>query len=278
MSSRALQAGFTLIELVVSIAISSVIVVFVGMFTLAPLEAFEAQSRRNVLVGDVSAAWPRMEQDLRTALPNSVRVSPNGNFVALEMLPVVGVTRYRLGAVVNSNSIDAAGTSARLISGQAANMPVPGVAFRLARNPDANVYAVGGSLTAPVDLTWNTNPLNGTGAIGVSIPPAFTSLDSPRRRLYLVGEPVTYLCNRAQGTLRRYTGYTLAANQGARDDPPGLAGATSNELIARGLTACDFAHSGFSGTQAQTVSVRLTAALGPEFVSVLRQSRSEFLP
>ena len=93
MSRRRTQSGFTLVEIVVAIAITGIVVVFAAMFLAAPLGAYEHQSRRNAMVGDVGAAWPRLQQDLRDALPNSVRVRVNGNYVVMELMPVAGVTR-----------------------------------------------------------------------------------------------------------------------------------------------------------------------------------------
>ena len=41
--------------------------------------AYEAHSRRAVLVADTAGAWPRMESDLNAALPNSLRARRNGS-------------------------------------------------------------------------------------------------------------------------------------------------------------------------------------------------------
>ena len=65
------------------------------MFMAAPVDAYETHMRRNALVADAATAWPRMDTDLRAALPNSVRARRNGNFVVLEMLRVVDVARYK---------------------------------------------------------------------------------------------------------------------------------------------------------------------------------------
>ena len=46
--------GFTLIELVISIAIASIVVVFATMFIGAPIGAYETHSRRAALVADTS--------------------------------------------------------------------------------------------------------------------------------------------------------------------------------------------------------------------------------
>ena len=151
----------------------------------------------------------------------------------------------------------------------------------LSVNPTGNLYALSGSITnAPRSLNWNTTDVvNGKGSLTVGpIAPNFTAGHSSRRRIYLVGAPVTYLCDLTQGTLRRYGRYTVAANPASRDAPNEFGTAQDNELIARGLTACAFDVYGGGPTVPQTVSVRLTAARANETVAVLHQSRPEYLP
>ena len=279
MRLRPRQAAFTLVELVVAIAVGGIVTAFAAMFLLAPLGAFDAQSRRQDMVGDLSAAWPRLQRDLQDALPNSVRTRSNGNYVVLELLPVIGVTRYTAAANINSLIIDAAGSPAGVIKGQPADQPVPLDAY-LSVNPDANVYTLSGSITnTRRALTWTTNVANGAGTLTVTgAAPNFSAGDSPRRRLYLVDAPVTYLCDLrpGQGTIRRYSGYTIAANHASRDAPNEFATATRNELIARGITACTF---GVHGAAApHTVSARFTTTRNGESVTLLHQSRAEYLP
>jgi MSHA biogenesis protein MshO len=265
MSARR-QSGFTLFELVVAISIGSIIVLFAAMFMSAPIDAYDAQSRRQTLVGDVNAAWPRMQRDLAEALPNSVRRRPNGNYVALEFMPVLGVSRYT-------------GT-AGIIKGQPADRIGAPLSAYLSVNPTGNLYALNVSITnAPRSLTWTTTDVvNGKGTLTVApTAPNFTAGHSSRRRIYLVDSPVTYLCDLTQGTLRRYSRYTVASNHALRDAPNEFGSALGNELIARGLTACSFDVFG-GGAAPQTVSVRLTAARANETVALLHQSRPEYLP
>lgn len=275
------QSGFTLVELVVAIAISSIVVVFVGMFIAAPLGAFETQSRRNVLVGDITAAWPRMQDDLREALPNSVRTRVNGNYVVVEMLKVVGMTRYT--AAPAGGAFNAAGTVNGVFLGQPAAQLTP-LRLYLSVNPGANganVYALGNRMVL-TDLTWNTRtttPNAGSSSVTFTTAPAF-AFDSPRSRAYLVSGPVTYLCDltAAQRTLRRYEGYALAANHASRDAPNEFT-TGANTLIARGITGCGFQASPQNQTiKAQTVAVRLTTTRNNETLTLLHEARPEYVP
>lgn len=275
--------GFTLVELVVAVTISAIVMVFVSMFIAAPLGAYEAQSRRAALVAGPSDAWPRLEADLRTALPNSIRWRRNGAFVALEMLPVVDVARYMTPA---GGSFTVAGTTNGAFRG--ITLPfdsiVAGQPYYLSVNntDPVSAYSLTGSMSAAgARIQIAAAALPGEASVTVTPAPVFAA-NSPRHRVYLVSGPVTYLCDEtpAQGTLRRYAGYTLAAAHTSRDSPAELnAAGASSTLVARGLTACNFAVSAASATTSQTVATRLTStATNGDSVTLLHTSRAEFIP
>jgi MSHA biogenesis protein MshO len=277
------QSGFTLVELVVAITIGAIVMVFVSMFMAAPLEAYQAQSRRAALVAAPADAWPRMEADLRTALPNSVRWRRNGAFVALELLPVVDVARYMTPA---GGSFTVAGTTNGAFRGIALPFDsiVAGQPYYLSVNnvDTASAYSLTGSMSAAgARIQIAAAALPGEASVTVTPAPVFAG-DSPRRRVYLVSGPVTYLCDETpgQGTLRRYTGYTLAAAHTSRDSPAELnAAGAASMLVARGLTTCDFAVSPDSATTSQTVAARLTStATNGDRVTLLHSSRAEYVP
>jgi MSHA biogenesis protein MshO len=266
--------GFTLIELVVAITLSAIVLVFVWMFMAAPLEAYDAQSRRAALVAAPSDAWPRLDEDLRAALPNSVRTRRTGAFVALEMLNVVDVARYQQPL---SSPLVLWGTAAGVF-----RKPMPPAAYLSINNlgtAGADAYALSGSMTAS-GATINMLPV-GPGEASVTVTPAPAwAAESPRHRIYLVSGPVTYLCDEGQGTLLRYSGYTIAASQTSWGTPADFSTAgVAGELIARGLTACNFAASAPGGPSAQTVAVRLTStAANGDSVTLLHSSRAEYVP
>jgi MSHA biogenesis protein MshO len=273
--------GFTLIELIVAITISAIVVIFASMFISAPLGAYETHSRRAALVADTSGAWPRMEGDLRLALPNSLRARRNGNFVVIEMLRVVDVARYTTPTTVNPVTT----------SGVFRGIPLP---FD-SNNPPVNYYLSVGNLgTAGADayalantmtpagtrIQIAANVITGESSVTVTPAAAFTGV-SLRQRLYLVSGPVTYLCDEGLGTLRRYANYTIAPNQIARDSPAELAAAVaagggSNELVTQGLTSCHFEPMG--GNLSQTASLRLTTTRKGDSVTLLHTARAEYVP
>jgi MSHA biogenesis protein MshO len=264
--------GFTLIELIVAITISSIVVIFAAMFISAPLGAYETHARRAVLVSDASGAWPRMETDLRAALPNSLRTRRNGNFVAIEMLGVIDVARYKTPTA-------APFTTAGLFRG----MPYDTTGLYLSVNnlgtPGADAYALSGSMTpAGTRIQIVAGALPGESSVTVTPAAAFTA-NSPMDRVYLVLGPVTYLCDEGQGTIRKYASYTIAANQAARDTPAEFAAAgATNELVAQGLTSCNFAVSAPGGLSSQTAAIRLTTTRNGDSVTLLHTSRALSAP
>jgi MSHA biogenesis protein MshO len=269
--------GFTLLELVVALTIASIVGVFATMFMRAPIDAYEAHSRRAQLVNDTAAAWPRIETDLQSALPNSVRARRNGNIVVLEMLAVVDVARYKTPA--SAASITTAGTFRGI------PMPLPFVTTRhyLFVNsnvtPGADPFSLAGAMT-PAG-TQITIAAGGPGeqVVTLNITPSFPT-DSPRHRIYLLSGPVTYLCDEALGTLRRYSNYSMAANQAARDTAAELNGAGATAvLVAQGLTTCNFdATPPGSTTQSQTAAVRLTTTRSGDSITLLHSARSGYVP
>ena len=90
-------AGLTLIELVITIAVGSVVVAFMALFIVGPMDAYGAQTRRADLVDEADGALRLMARDLRSALPNSVRVAVSGSVTALELLATVDGARYQDG-------------------------------------------------------------------------------------------------------------------------------------------------------------------------------------
>ncbi|MBC8024936.1 MAG: prepilin-type N-terminal cleavage/methylation domain-containing protein [Steroidobacteraceae bacterium] len=251
--------GFTLIELVISIAIASIVVVFATMFISAPIGAYEAHSRRAALVDDTSGAWPRMERDLHAALPNSLRTRRNGSFVVIEMLRVVAVVRY----------IDPPSAYFKVAGGVAT---IPGY---LSEMPGADVYAPGGSLASAAGFSIAAEGASGEYRITLVAAPSFPA--SPRQRLYFVEGPVTYLCDESRGTLRRYANYAVAQFQTARDTPAEMGSA--GELVTQGLTSCNFVVADpVAGNPFQTAAVHLTTTRNGDSITLLHTARAEYAP
>ncbi|MEO8017953.1 MAG: prepilin-type N-terminal cleavage/methylation domain-containing protein [Pseudomonadota bacterium] len=266
--------GFTLIELVVAITISAIVVVFAAMFIGAPLGAYETHSRRAALIADTSGAWPRMETDLRAALPNSLRARRNGAYVAMEMLTVLDVGRYKV--LPSTSTFDTGGVYRGIGVPRYLSVNNLGTAA-------ANAYAFSGSMTSAA-TTLGVVPDLATGENHVSAnpAPAFTT-DSLKQRIYFVEGPVTYLCDETLGTLRRYANYPVAANQTSYDTPAKFTAVGAvGELVTSGLTSCNFETSPMDSTArstaTQTAAVRLTTMRNGDTVTLLHSVHGEYAP
>jgi MSHA biogenesis protein MshO len=90
------QAGFTLVELVLVIALSAVVAVMVSSVLSRPLEGFAAQSGRAELVDIGAIALNRMQRDIRMAVSGSLRVSPDKQGLELLLLNNAGLYRFNL--------------------------------------------------------------------------------------------------------------------------------------------------------------------------------------
>lgn len=275
MNTRRHTLGFSLLEMVVAIVIGSVILVFVSMFIIAPVDAYAAHNQRAVLVSNASTAWPRMEADIRQALPNSVRWRRNGNIVVLEMLNTVGFARY--AAPPNTASFVVAGTASSVFGPYVAGDTLNRIHLAV-NNAGQEAYTQTLSMTPQLNnVQLAPNGVAGEAQVQLVAPQAGLNTNSPRSRVYLVDVPITYLCHERQGTLTRYAGYPVAASQASRDTPAKLAGATSTEVVARGLTACRFDTTSPPG-RPQNVAVQLTSTRGSESVVMLHTAAVENLP
>ena len=125
--------GFTLVELVMVIALSAVVVVMITTALSSPMERLADQRRRGELVDLASTALNRMARDVRLAVPNSLRLSADGQ--AFELLAIStsppgtepsidGAARYRSNRVGGESlrfSTDAPGTCGSTSSGGSCN-------------------------------------------------------------------------------------------------------------------------------------------------------------
>jgi MSHA biogenesis protein MshO len=98
------EAGATLIELVVVIAISAILAGAVTAFMARSMTGYVDSRMRAALVDSADGALGRTKREVRLSLPNSVRVSPDTR--TLEILHIVDGARYRRGPGVNPLGAD----------------------------------------------------------------------------------------------------------------------------------------------------------------------------
>jgi len=270
------QSGFTLIEAVMVIVITGILAVLASSFA-APLKGYFEALDRAELSDAADTALRRMARELRTALPNSVRVS--GSFI--EFLPTTTGGRYRTNSVGGATSCVAAGDE---LSFSAADTCFE-VIGTLPTPPGAPV--VGEEL-----VVYNTDPTyayagNNVAAIAANSTTSKILFDShtfpvefesPAYRFQIISGPVTFAC--VGNTLWRYSGYARQAAQPTDIADVPLSGAIN---IARLAIGVDCANSSFVYTpgitqRANLVVMNLTLANNTDSVALLHQVHVQNVP
>lgn len=233
--------GFTLVEAVIVIVIIGVIGAIVAVFIRAPIQGYTDTVARAEASDEADLALRRMARDIRLALPNSVRVSPNGD--AIEFLLTTAGGRY-LAVEDDATS----GTPLDFVGTGRTFTVVGGLRGDAAASGFVVVYNLGPGM-APADAYALNEPGRerniariesvdaDRGEITLADNPFARDepMSSPGRRFQVVSGAVTYRCEAEAGggfVLRRYAGYPVAL---AMAEPP--AGGT-NAVLARRVAGC----------------------------------------
>ena len=284
----AYERGFTLVELVVVIAITAIVASLSVSFIRLPIVGYSDVARRAELVSAADSALSRIARDVRSALPNSIRVSPAGN--ALEFLRAAEGARYRAEPDPPPGTVHDAPSDTLEFSVADASFNVLGRFNALAYTPGVPlplgyriaVYSTGAAVWSDAASGANPGVITSGGTtitidldvdedqITLSTGHQF-ALASPRRRMYIVDTPVTYLCAVGPGTITRYDAYAPTAIQPTDPAIPPLSTA-ADALLTNRVTACDFTYQAGTSERAGLVTAALTLQDGAETVRILRQA------
>lgn len=292
MSERRRCGGFTLVELVLVIALSAVVGAMIAGVLSRPLDNFVGQSRRGELVDRGAVALSRMQRDIHRAVPNSLRVSADGQ--ALELLNIHSAGRYRPNRVGSDSLAFASGTAATCTAlGQRCD------AFQLLEpslDPSGarwlvlyNIGAESGGVALAGSNLWayaNPGVITPSGAAFAALagaPPGESLIQasgtgdfhfgyaSPQRRLYLADKVVGYRC--VGGELRRYE---YASLQSTLPDP--IPSTASSAVLAADVAGCTFAYRRGTGTRAGLATLRLRLSVDGESVELIQQVHVDNAP
>lgn len=262
------SGGFTLVEMVMVIVITGIIGGMVAVFLRTPIQQYMDVGRRAEITDIADTALRRIGRDLRTALPNSVRVAGacGGATCYLEFLPTTGGGRYRAGAGGTDDVLDftAADSSFEVLG----TMPPAGtsvVVYNMTSNPadlETNAY-VGGNRTSYTGVA---------GSI-LSFAPKLFPWDSPNHRFYLITTPVTFACDPVAGTLTRWRGYAIQAAQ-----PVALPGGGGSDILANNVSDCSFRYDPLVSPRNGLVSMNLAITKDGETVTLYSATHVSNMP
>ena len=252
--------GFTLVEMIVAMAITAIIAAGVSLFLRVPVQEYQDAQRRSDITDVADTAFARMKSDLQTALPNSVRVKSVvvglNTVYYLEFLQMRTSGRYRQLAPLPQTASSAntcPDTNANLLSDE--NVLTFGVAetcftslgtldkfASIAPNSDSVVvYNLGpGNANADAYSTLGTNNrslitavaagVGGENVIQIQAHTFSPILSESSGRFQVITGPVTYVCDPGAGTLTRVSAYAIST---AQQTPP----AGTSVRLAQGIAA-----------------------------------------
>ncbi len=257
-------AGFTLIELIVVMVVMGILSGIVAMFIRHPMDAYVTASRRAALVDAGNTALQRITGEVQGALPNSLRLTESGGITYLEFLPIQDGGRYRAAQTASLTgdildftsasdaSFDVLGPTVTAAEGQFL------VVYNLGMDADTDAWQ--GGNRRPVVAPWGTVANLAFTANGTPLP-----LESPGNRFYLVGAPITYICNPGSHQLLRVTGYALQSTQ-----PTSFASATAR-LLAGEVATCSLSYDAGAGQGLGQLTLRIQLTRDGETVTLYRE-------
>jgi MSHA biogenesis protein MshO len=195
--------AFTLIELVMVIVVLSILATGSVKFISQSAQGLVDTAKRQAMASSATIAVEKVLREVRRALPNSVHTFSDGGNQCLELVPIAHSSEYisvpTASPAISFNSIAFIGATGNE-SGYVAVYP----------SSKDSIY--GPVTTRSVSTTTATaEAVGGPGANMQTI--AFDAAasyrfptDSPRKRFFLVDQPVSY-CDDADGRLWRYQNY-----------------------------------------------------------------------
>ena len=256
-----------------------------AVFIKAPIDEYINIARRAEMTDIADTAMRRMTRDIRTAVPNSVRLSGTH----LEFLPTKAGGRYRANPAP-SGTAQCGGTLAEDIL----DFTMADSCFEItgsAINFAAGDMIIVGSTQADGNPPYNSTTAGVlrayTGAAGTpqtkvlitaTLLPAFASLASQRFEVVSGSEQaVTYSCENiggtidGTGTLKRYWAYGFNVTQVA----PPIAGFSA--LLAKNISACSMTYSPINQRNG-LVTVSLTITQGGDNISLYSEIHVNNMP
>lgn len=287
--NRKLQRGFTLAEMLMVIVITGILGGMVALFLRWPVQGYVDSARRAEMTDIADTASHRLARDIRTAVPNSVRLPDPAGSNYIEFLPTKAGGRYRAADAVPAGTLcasapyNAPGDTLSFAGDTCFEILGPPITFAVGDQIVINSTLSGGN--QPYDNTatgilraYNTG-VGGVGAKSIVVmdatpyPAGFNTVQSGQRFDVVPGDQqaVTYACigtlgvldanKNGQASLMRYWSYGFNPAQVA----PPLGGL--NAVLADKISSCNIVYDAVN----QLVFIMLGITRGGESISLYQE-------
>ena len=208
--------GFTLVEMVTVILILGILVVGVSSFILFGTRIFVESSSVDQVLSQSRFAVERMTRELRSALPNSLRVNTDSlTYQCIEFVPIEASTTYLTMPIIPAA---AASTGIVILDrNQDENKISENQFVWIYPLIDADVYISARQKRAQVKTIAISDPsFEHQVTLTFTAPTRFAE-GSPRQRIYFGTNPVSYCFEKVAASnelqLQRYSSYNFSTIQ-----------------------------------------------------------------
>lgn len=294
--------GFTLIEVVVAILISSVLAVGTVSFISRSVDGLDTTANRNQLASAGRTVIDRMSLELHNALPNSIRTSGGGGSdQCIEFIPVRASTTYVNPAFSGSGTssfdvIDFAEDNAVFLP----SAPPALYAVIYPRNIN-RVYDGDNGVAALPPVFNNRRPVQAISSIVASGTASQSTVNlatthrfrrrSPSERFFVVTQPVSFCA--VGSNLFRYSNYGFHQTQTVVEESGSCDASTANRclpnygnhttapnkvLVVGSISAASFSVGNQNLARNSLVSIQLNLSADGESISLKNEVLTRSVP
>lgn len=253
--TRRTQHGFTLVELIMVLVVTTLIGGTIAVFLKPAIEAYSDTRVRGELSDQADTALRRMVRDIRQAVPNSIRAPASNCF---ELVPAITGGRYRMGP-------DAGGTAAYVDPSQPTTSfdvlstlnATPAVGdWVVINNQNGNDVYAGSNRSA---ITGVSTPAATSGTMRITMGAMQVSPGYSGGRFLVVAngqQSVFYVCTGADGGLDaqgngKGTLWRIKRSFTA-DYPTACPATTGGDVLATRVRTCNFVYTPNQGATQQS--------------------------
>lgn len=256
--------GFTLIEMIMAMVITGIVAGIVAVFIARPIEGYIDTANRAELTDMADIALKRMALEIRTAIPNTLRVGGSNEYV--EFIPARGSGRYCADTDTCTNVLTHFGTGASAT----VSFDVLGPAPSVSNGDQIIIYNTGQTNLNAYNNDNCATVTGGTTTLTFSDTPFPFASPSSRFFIAPASGPIRFSCSTAAPLqLTRINGSAAFCGQTPT--------ASSALLVQATALNCNFQYDQVSATNG-VLTLRLTLGNAGGSITLMNQIHVDNLP